>query len=91
MQINIDTDLLLQMIENKAIDQNDILKIMEYIVSLILRFQAESEDNNTNDWWNNLKIKHNSSKTYGPFLSEFLQDSFKKIESIKNEINKIKI
>jgi len=88
---NIDTELLLQMIEHKAIDQNDILKIMEYIVSLILRFQSASEDKTTNEWWDNLKIKYNSDQTYGPFLAEFLQDSFKKIESIKNEIDKIKI
>ena len=88
---SIDTDLLLQMIKNKAIDDTEILKIMEYIVSLILRFQAPSEDNNTNEWWSNLKSKYNSSHSYGLFLAEFLQESFKKIESIKIEIDKIKI
>lgn len=88
---SIDTDLLLQMIENKAIDDTEILKIMEYIVSLILRFQSSSEDTITNEWWDNLKSKYNSSHSYGSFLAEFLQESFKKIESIKNEIDKIKI
>ncbi len=83
----IDTDLLLQKLEAKAIKFDDIYAIMEYIVQLLQRFQSPVQDKPTEEWWNGIKEMMKPNTTYGQLITEFFQGVFERIEKIKEEIS----
>jgi hypothetical protein len=87
-QINesIDTDLLLQMLENNAISFDEIFKIMEYIITLLQQFQSPEQDEITIKWWNEIKNLIKEENTYGKIMKEFFIGVFKRVENIKKEI-----
>ena len=84
---SIDIDLLQQKLDHKAMKFEDIFIIMEYIVSLIQRFQSPSQDKPTEEWWNNIKEMMNPDTSYGKLITEFFIGVFERIEKIQEEIS----
>lgn len=86
---HIDTDLLLQMLENDAITFDEIFKIMTYIVELLQKLQAPSEDKNTLEWWNNIQNLIKPDNTYGKIMTDFFKGILERIENIQIQLNNI--
>ena len=85
----IDTDLLLQMLENDAITFEEIFKIMQYIVELLQKLQSPSEDKNTIEWWNNIQKLIKPDNTYGKIMTSFFKGLLDRLEKIQDQLNNI--
>lgn len=82
----IDIDLIKQMVENNAINSDEIYKIMISIVEYIKMLQAAEDDNNTllfledvNNWFKN-------KQSYAFILTNYFQTIFNKLEKITKTV-----
>jgi hypothetical protein len=87
---NIDTDLIKQMAENNALDGLTVYNIVNYIINLILKLQPPDMDEATLIWRNNVNKSFEEGFEYHIFLPIFFQNTFQKINLIKNYIDKFK-
>ena len=79
---NIDIDLIQQMIEHKAINTDDVVKISKYIIYLIETYQSKSEDSITKKWSNKLYENLNNNNKLDIFFKDFFKGVFVKLENI---------
>jgi hypothetical protein len=79
MDNQIDSQILKQRLENNAISQEDIFKLMEYIVDWIRQFQAPADDQDTEEWWNHLQTQ----TSWDIMMRDFFMITFAKLDKIK--------
>ncbi len=80
---NIDIDLIKNMIEHNAFDDDNLKKLASYIVSLVKRFQPPQMDDAVNNWEQGMLEHFNREFVYSEFLVMF----FKSVFNMLTEIN----
>lgn len=78
----IDIELLKQMIENEAIYTDDVVKIINYSISMLQKFQPPSFDKETIDWKNKLFSEYQNDNNLGKLIKNFFKNIFEKLELI---------
>ena len=78
----IDVELLKQMIDNDAIYTDDVIKIINYSVSLLQKFQPPIFDKQTKEWENNLFSQYQYDNNLGKLIKNFFRYMFEKLELI---------
>jgi hypothetical protein len=78
----IDIELLTQMIDNDAIYTDDVVKIINYSISMLQKFQPPSFDKETIDWQNNLFDEYQTDNNLGRLIKNFFENIFEKLELI---------
>lgn len=79
---NIDINLIKNMIENNAFDDNNLYKLSRYIISLIKRFQPPIMDEEINNWEEGMLEQFKKKFEYSGFLIVFFKSVFNMLETI---------
>jgi hypothetical protein len=83
-----DVDFIIQMIENKVFSPDNLISYSNYLVDLILKFEAPIRNNNTQEEWE--EILNNISKSkledFNKNIIIILKFILKKIDEINNDI-----
>lgn len=82
----IDTELLLQMLSNNAINFNEIYNLMNYIHNLLKSLDCPNNDEQYNKFWIKIKKMIDEKKTYGIILKDFFNYIFSQLEEIQNKL-----
>jgi len=85
----IDVDLIKQMVENNAINSNEIYKFMVSIVKYIKMLQPAEEDNNTELFLEKINSWFEQQQSYAFILTNYFQEIFKKLEKITQTVCEI--
>lgn len=84
---NIDTELLLQMLSNNAMNFTEIYNLMNYIYTLLKSLDCPANDEKNNIFWKTIEDMIEKKKSYGNILKEFLIHIFNQLEEIQKAIN----
>jgi hypothetical protein len=84
---NIDTELMRQMLDNNAMSDEEIYKMLLYIVGLVKRLEAPFMDQDTVEWMNQLNLQNEELKFA---LINYFIKLFNKIKTIKNQLSNFK-
>lgn len=84
---NIDTELLLQMLSNNAMNFTDIYNLMNYIYTLLKSLDCPANDEKNNTFWKTIENMIEKKLSYGNILKEFLIHIFNQLEEIQKTIN----
>jgi len=79
---NIDINLIKNMIENGAFDDENLYKLSTYIISLIKRFQPPIMDNDIDNWEEGMLEQFKENFEYSGFLIIFFKSVFNMLENI---------
>jgi hypothetical protein len=80
----IDTTMIKNMMENNAFDDESLMNLCLYIVSLIKRFQPPVMDVSVNEWEDSMKKQFNTKFDYTDFLIQFLRSVFNMLGGISD-------
>lgn len=75
----IDSQILKQRLENNAMNQEDIFKLMEFILNWIRQFQAPIDDQDTEEWWQHIQRQ----TSWDIMMRDFFMIAFAKLDKIK--------
>jgi hypothetical protein len=79
----IDPDLIRNMVEHQAFDDENLYVLVMYMISLVKKFQPPIMDKNVEDWEKGLHETFTKPIIYSEFLCIFLQSIFNMIQNIK--------
>lgn len=85
----IDIELLSNMINNNAFEDQDLYNLTEYIISLVKRFQPPDMDDKVNEWEKEMQKQFNQEFKYSDFLVIFLQSVYNMIHTIIDYIKRL--
>jgi len=86
----IDIKFIKQMIDNNAIDNAYIYRLVQYIIDKIKEMGAPADNTNTEEWRDEIDKLFESDIKYSEFFPIFFQKTFNKIEKIEKEIKIVK-
>mgnify|MGYP001288143548 CR=1 FL=1 len=86
---NIDIELIKNMINNDAFDDNNLYKLAVYIISLVKKFQPPIMDNDVNEWEQGMLQQFKQNFDYSEFLVIFLRSVFNMVDNIIIYIKKL--
>lgn len=81
----IDTELIKQMLENDAVDDNYFYKLSHYIVERLKELEAPIENKKTEEWQSEIDEIFKSKIIIGEYFANFFQKVFMKLEKIEND------
>jgi hypothetical protein len=79
---NIDIELIKNMVNNDAFDDENLYKLTVYIISLIKRFQPPVMDEKVNEWEKGMLEQFKSKFNYSNFLVVFFNSVFNMVANI---------
>lgn len=82
----IDTELLLQMLSNDAMNFTDIYNLMNYIYTLLKSLDYPANDEKNNAFWKTIDDMIQEQSSYGNILKVFLIHIFAQLEEIQKAI-----
>ena len=85
----IDTELLLQMLSNNAMNFTDIYKLMNYIYTLLKSLDCPANDEKNNAFWKSIEDMIQEQSSYGNILKVFLIHIFGQLEEIQKAIGSL--
>ncbi len=85
----IDIELLSNMINNNAFEDEDLYNLTEYIISLVKRFQPPDMDDKVNEWEKEMQKQFHQEFKYSEFLVIFFQSVYNMIHTIIDYINRL--
>ena len=85
---NYDVNFIIQMIENKVFTPDNLLSYSNYLIDLILKFEAPIRNNNTNDKWNKIinNFKNFKIEDFNKNIAIILKFILNKINEINDDI-----
>ena len=83
---SIDTELIMQMINNSAFSSEDFFKLTKYLITKIKSLEAPIDDKDTDEWEKELLSLCTDGKKYHEILPFFFKILFTKIEKIQTDI-----
>ena len=86
----LDPELLKNMLENNAFEDQDLYNLSVYIISLIKKFQPPVMDNEVNEWETDMKKQFENKFDYSDFLVIFFKSVYNMIYTIIDHIEKLK-
>ena len=78
------------MAEKNVLDREELVKIINYIINLILKLESPSEDNDTLQWKDEVNLNFKKQKPLHLIISNFFKKTFEKLEIIKKQIDDFK-
>ena len=85
----IDIELIKQMVENNAINSDEIYKIMISIIEYIKMLQAPEDDSKTQLFLENINKWFKNEKSYAFILTNYFKQVFLNLEKINKTINQL--
>ena len=79
---HIDIELIKQMIEHDAMDNDYIFRLANYIIQYVEKFQSKSDDEDTKVWKNNLMDSFQNGMALHEFLPEFFKGVLTRLDKI---------
>ena len=79
---NIDVDLIKNMVEHDAFDDESLQKLAVYIISLVKKFQPPVMDEGVQNWEQGMMEQFNSKFEYSDFLVMFFKSVFNMLDEI---------
>lgn len=86
MDAAVDTELIDQMIRNKAFSHNDLLAILGYLINMIRTLEPPIEDGDTDDWKEEVMRECRSREPWRVIIPKFFKRIFGKIEGIRESV-----
>ena len=81
----IDTELIKQMLENNAVDDNYFYRLSCYIIERLKELEAPIENKKTEEWQSEIDEIFKSKIVIGEYFANFFQKVFIKLEKIEND------
>ena len=86
----VDTELIEQMIENKAFDHISLESTLTYLIRFIRTLQPPVEDSDTDDWLNRTQDQCEDHCEWSDILPSFFKKAYRKIQSIQDGLATLK-